>query len=61
MYKVIKKFRDKYRPSRVYEVGETVDFTEERAEEILKVDKFIKKIEEIKVEKPKKSRKKTDK
>lgn len=61
MYRVIKKFRDKYNPSRVYEVGENVDFIKERAEEILKVDKFIEKIEEIKVEKPKKSRKKAEK
>ena len=47
MYKVVKKFKDKYN-DKIYNVGDVVKFTKKRAKEILEVGKFI---EEIKEEK----------
>ena len=47
-YEVIKEFIDKYNPSRVYHVGEVINLTKERADEILSVNKFIKKLKESK-------------
>lgn len=47
MYKVIVRFRDKHN-GKIYKVGDIVKFTKKRAEEILKVGKFI---EEVKEEK----------
>lgn len=51
-YEVIKEFIDKYNLSKVYRVGEVIEISKERAEEILSVDKLIK---EVKVKKPKKT------
>lgn len=45
-YLVIKNFTDKYDKSIKYKVGDIVEFTKKRANEILKVDKLIEKIEE---------------
>lgn len=55
-YKVIKNFTDKYDESIKYKTGKVYDFTEERASEILSVDTFIEKVEEV--EEVKKSTKK---
>ena len=55
-YKIIKDFTDKYDSSIKYKVGDELDFTEERASEILSVDTFIEKVEEV--EEVKKSTKK---
>ena len=44
MYKIIKDFTDKYDSSIKYKVGDELDFTEERASEILSVDTFIEKV-----------------
>lgn len=46
-YQVIKPFRDK-NTGEIYEVGTILELTKKRANEILKVDKFIEEIEEIK-------------
>lgn len=43
-YIVLKKFTDKYDKAIKYEKGKTYEFTEERAKEILSVDKLIKKV-----------------
>ena len=48
MYKIIKDFTDKYDSSIKYKVGEVHEFTIERASEILSVDNFIEKVEEVK-------------
>lgn len=50
MYEVIEKFKDK-NTGEIYKVGQKVKFTKKRAEEILKVGNFIKKIVEEKVQK----------
>lgn len=50
MYKVIKKFKDKY-TGKIYTVDEEVKFTKKRAKEILEVGKFIEEIKEEKAEK----------
>ena len=44
-YIVIKKFKDK-NTKEIYEVGTILELTKKRANEILKVDKLIEKIEE---------------
>ena len=43
-YKVIKRFIDKYDNSIIYEVGDVIELSEDRAIEILKVDKLIEKV-----------------
>ena len=47
--KVLKSFRDKYN-QKVYKVGEILNISKKRYEEILKVDKLIEKVEEEKKE-----------
>lgn len=47
--KVLKSFRDKYN-HKVYKVGEILNISKKRYEEILKVDKLIEKVEEEKKE-----------
>lgn len=54
-YRVIEKFRDKY-TNEIYEKGVEVDFSTDRAEEVLSVGKYIELIE-----KPVKTAKKTAK
>ena len=49
MYKIVKSFNDKYNKTK-YKVGDIVEFTEERASEILKVGKLIEKVVEEVVE-----------
>lgn len=49
-YIVIKEFEDKY-THELYKVNRELDLTEERANEILSVDKFIKKITKTKTTK----------
>ena len=44
-YQVIKAFRDKY-TNEIYEVGTILELTKKRANEILKVDKYIEEFEE---------------
>jgi len=43
-YQVIKNFTDKYDKTKKYKIGEELEFTTERAKEILSVDKLIKKV-----------------
>ena len=61
MYKIIKNFNDKYTKVK-YKVGDVVDFSTTRANEILTVGKLIEKIEEVETveveEKPRKRGKK---
>ena len=56
MYKVIKGFNDKYTGEK-YKVGDVVEFSTTRANEILTVDKLIEKIVEETIETPKKNKK----
>ena len=42
-YEVIRNFTDKYDKSIKYKVGDIVEFTKKRAEEILSVKEYIKK------------------
>ena len=46
-YQVIRPFRDK-NTGEIYEVGTILELTKKRANEILKADKYIEEIEEIK-------------
>ena len=43
-YRVIKRFIDKYDNSIIYEVGDVIELSKDRAIEILKVDKLIEKV-----------------
>lgn len=45
-YKILKNFKDKYNNTR-YETNKIYEFTDERANEILKVGKLIELVEEI--------------
>lgn len=47
MYKILKNFKDKYTGER-YKAGQTKHFTDERAREILLVDKLIELIDKPK-------------
>ncbi|MCD8079213.1 MAG: hypothetical protein LUF04_02015 [Bacteroides sp.] len=44
--KVIKRFRDKYDPKKIYEKGEELTITKKRYNEILKVGEFVEEITE---------------
>ena len=43
MYRIIKKFRDKY-TGEIYVVGDEKNFTKKRAKEILEVGNFVEEI-----------------
>lgn len=45
--KVLKRFKDKH-TGKIHEKGKTITVTKERFDEILKVGKFVEKIEETK-------------
>lgn len=50
-YKVLRNFTDKYNESIEYKINDIVEFTEERANEILRVGDLIEKQAEKQIEK----------
>lgn len=46
--RVLKNFRDKYNKDKHYKVGEEIEMTKKRYNEILKVDKLVEEITENK-------------
>lgn len=44
--RVLKNFRDKYDKNKHYKVGEEIEITKKRFNEILKVDKLVEEIKE---------------